>query len=144
MFARISILVLAGSLLLFGLTSCGSGDATSTGILTPGVRPTNTPDVPASTRTINRLPPGSAVPNKIVVSIDNFVFSPQTLTIAKGTTVAWINHDDVPHTVRSAEMKFTSGTLDTDDSYSYTFAEPGTYEYFCTVHTHMTGTVIVK
>lgn len=142
MFARISVLVLAASLALFGLTSCG--DATPTGILTPDVRQPNNPQVPVSTGTINRLPPGAAVPNKIVVSIDNFVFAPQTLTIAKGTTVSWVNHDDVPHTVRSTDKKFTSGTLDTDDSYSYTFAEPGTYEYFCTVHTHMTGTVIVK
>ena len=144
MFARISLLVLAVSLILFGLTSCGSGDSMPTGTLTPDVRKPEAPQLPANTGTINRLPPGSSVPNKIVVSIDNFVFSPQTLTIAKGTTVAWINHDDVPHTVRSTEKKFTSGTLDTDDSWAYTFAEPGTYDYFCTVHSHMTGTIIVK
>ena len=64
--------------------------------------------------------------------------------MAAGTKVTWINHDDVPHTVKSTEKKFLSGTLDTDDKFSFVFTEPGTYPYFCTVHSHMTGTIVVK
>ena len=81
---------------------------------------------------------------KVEVKIDNFTFSPKSLSIARGTTVTWVNRDDVPHTVKSTEKKFKSGTLDTDDTYSFTFTEPGTYPYFCTVHPHMTGEIIVK
>ncbi|HLX62680.1 MAG TPA: cupredoxin family copper-binding protein [Planctomycetota bacterium] len=80
----------------------------------------------------------------VQVRIDNFTFTPQTLTVAPGTKVTWINHDDVPHTVKSTEKKFLSKTLDTDDTFSFTFTDAGTYEYFCTVHNHMTGKIIVK
>jgi plastocyanin len=80
------------------------------------------------------------------VSIDNFTFSPQTLTVSPGTQVTWINHDDVPHTVVSSKKPrlFASATLDTDQKFSHVFKEPGTYAYFCTVHPHMTGKIIVK
>jgi len=78
------------------------------------------------------------------ISIDNFTFSPQKLTIEKGTTVTWTNKDDVPHTVRSTTNAFKSVTLDTDDKFVFTFNEPGTFPYFCTVHSHMTGEIIVK
>jgi plastocyanin len=85
-----------------------------------------------------------AGPSQIV--IDNFAFSPATLTVKAGTKVTWVNHDDVPHTATStAKPKaFDSGTLDTDDKYSHAFKTPGTYEYFCAVHPRMTGKVIVK
>ena len=80
------------------------------------------------------------------VTIDNFSFAPATLTIAPGTTVTWINHDDVPHTATSSVKPrvFDSGTLDTDASYSFTFKTPGTYEYFCKVHPHMLAKIIVE
>jgi plastocyanin len=80
------------------------------------------------------------------VSIDNFTFSPPTLTVAPGTIVTWINHDDVPHTVTSntKPRALDSKTLDTDDKFSFTFISAGTYDYFCAVHPHMTGKVIVK
>ena len=78
------------------------------------------------------------------ISIDNFTFSPQKLTIARGTTVVWTNKDDVPHTVRSTTNAFKSGTLDTDEKYSFKFNDAGTFPYFCTVHAHMTGEIIVK
>ena len=78
------------------------------------------------------------------ISIDNFTFSPQSLTVTPGTTVVWVNRDDVPHTVRSVDNKFKSGTLDTDDTFKFTFNDEGTFKYFCTVHTHMTGEIIVK
>ena len=78
------------------------------------------------------------------VTIDNFSFTPKEVTVSKGATVTWINHDDVPHTVVSAEKKFKSKALDTDDRFSFTFTDAGTYGYFCSVHPIMTGKVIVK
>jgi amicyanin len=79
------------------------------------------------------------------VSIDNFTFKPQTVTVKVGTTVTWTNKDDIPHGIASANGAFArSKALDTDDSYSFTFTVPGTYQYFCYVHPHMTGTVVVE
>ncbi len=78
------------------------------------------------------------------VTIESFMFAPQNLTIRAGTTVTWTNKDDVPHTVVSSTKKFRSGVLDTDGKFSFTFNNPGTYEYFCSVHPHMTGRVIVQ
>ncbi len=78
------------------------------------------------------------------ITIGNFSFLPQIVTVKAGTTVTWINKDDVPHTVSSTTQKFRSGVLDTDGEFSYTFSDPGTYEYFCSVHPHMTGKVIVQ
>jgi amicyanin len=78
------------------------------------------------------------------VSIDNFNFSPATLTVAPGTTVTWVNKDDVPHNVTSTEKQFASKTLDTDERFSFTFKDPGTYDYYCTIHPKMTGKVVVQ
>jgi amicyanin len=78
------------------------------------------------------------------VTIDNFTFSPQTLTIKVGTKVTWTNRDDIPHTVASTIKAFKSPALDTDDSYSFTFTTAGSYEYFCSLHPHMTGTIVVQ
>jgi amicyanin len=79
------------------------------------------------------------------VSIDNFTFTPPSLTVKAGTTVTWINKDDIPHGIASSNNAFTkSKALDTDDSYSFTFTTPGTYQYFCYVHPHMTGTIVVQ
>jgi amicyanin len=66
------------------------------------------------------------------------------LAVQPGTTVTWINHDDDPHTVTSTENVFRSPGIDTDETYSYTFTKPGTYEYFCTLHPLMTGKVVVR
>ena len=77
------------------------------------------------------------------VGIDNFTFNPQRLTVKAGTTVRWTNKDDIPHAVAAAGKLFKSKALDTDDSYAFTFTTPGNYEYFCSLHPHMTGTVVV-
>jgi len=79
-----------------------------------------------------------------VVTIDNFTFTPPELTVVVGTTVKWVNHDDIPHLVVNKEKAFRSKALDTDDSFSYTFASTGTSDYFCALHPHMVGKVIVK
>jgi plastocyanin len=79
-----------------------------------------------------------------VITIDNFTFSPKELKVAVGTTVKWVNHDDIPHTVVEKKTTFRSKALDTDDSYSYTFTSAGMFDYFCGLHPHMVGQVIVK
>ena len=77
------------------------------------------------------------------VSIENFTFEPAEITVPVGTTVAWVNHDDIPHTVTSDEKLFKSPALDTDDRFTMTFDKAGTYPYFCGLHPHMTGNVVV-
>ena len=79
-----------------------------------------------------------------VITIDNFTFTPKELTVAVGTTVKWVNHDDIPHTVVEVDKKFRSKALDTDDSYSFTFTTPGTFDYFCSLHSKMTGKIVVN
>jgi plastocyanin len=85
-----------------------------------------------------------ANPQEVV--IDNFRFSPRELTVAASTKVTWVNRDDVPHTATSTARPklFDSRTLDTDGKFAHVFTTPGTYEYFCAVHPHMTGKIIVK
>jgi len=80
------------------------------------------------------------------VKIDNFSFGPADLKIAAGTTVTWVNHDDIPHTVVSTDEPklFKSKVLDTDEKFSFTFSKAGTYAYFCSIHPKMTGKVIVQ
>jgi plastocyanin len=60
------------------------------------------------------------------VKIDNFTFSPMTLEIPHGTTITWVNKDDIPHVVASTDGKFKSRAIDTDGTFTYTFADPGT------------------
>jgi plastocyanin len=77
------------------------------------------------------------------VSIDNFTFNPAVLTVKPGDTVIFENHDDIPHLVVDAGGKFRSKALDTDDSFSIAFDKPGEIAYFCGLHPHMTGKIIV-
>jgi plastocyanin len=85
-----------------------------------------------------------AAPNEVV--IDNFAYKPAKLVVKVGAKVTWVNRDDVPHTATSSTKPraFDSGTLDTDGRFSHVFTAPGNYEYFCAVHPHMTGRVIVQ
>jgi plastocyanin len=80
----------------------------------------------------------------VEVKIDNFSFGPVDLTVKVGTTVTWINRDDIPHTVVSTDKAFKSKVLDTDEKFSYTFSTAGTFPYFCSIHPKMTGRVVVK
>jgi len=66
------------------------------------------------------------------------------LTVPAGTAVTWVNRDDDVHTVTSTAGLFGSGGLDADDTFTFTFAKPGTYDYFCKLHPLMTGTVVVQ
>ena len=77
------------------------------------------------------------------VKIGNFTFGPQELKVKAGTTVTWTNDDDIPHTVVSPN-NFRSKVLDTEGAFSFTFTTPGAYKYFCSLHPHMTGTIVVE
>lgn len=78
------------------------------------------------------------------IKIDNFSFTPASITIPAGTAVHWKNNDDIPHTVVSDDHSIKSKVMDTGDDFSYTFAKPGTYNYFCSIHPKMTAKVIVQ
>ena len=79
----------------------------------------------------------------VAVDIVKFAFGPKEITVAPGTTVVWINHDETPHTVAASDHSFVSKALDTGDRYEHTFADEGDIPYFCTVHPFMTGIVHV-
>jgi plastocyanin len=80
------------------------------------------------------------------VSIDNFTFTPAEIDVPAGTRVSWTNNDDIPHTVVDAEhpRETKSSPLDTGESYSRVFDKAGTYNYFCSLHPHMQGKVVVR
>jgi len=89
--------------------------------------------------------PAAAPAAPVAVGIDNFTFNPATLTVKAGAKVTWTNRDDIPHGIASANNAFArSQALDTDDSYTFTFTTPGTYQYFCYIHPHMTGSIVVE
>jgi plastocyanin len=79
-----------------------------------------------------------------VVKIDNFTFVPQRVTVKAGETVTWVNQDDIPHAIAATGKEFRSKVLDTDDKFSFTFTTAGSFVYFCSLHPHMTGTIVVE
>ena len=89
------------------------------------------------------LASGQALAADAQVKIANFTFDPPTLTVKAGTTVTWVNADDIPHLVSEKDGKFRSSALDTNDKFSQTFSTAGTVEYFCAIHPHMTGKIVV-
>jgi plastocyanin len=78
------------------------------------------------------------------VRIDTFSFTPRQVTVKAGTLVTWTNRDDIPHTIISTTKEFRSKALDADDKFSFMFTTPGSYDYFCSLHPHMTGTIVVE
>jgi plastocyanin len=88
---------------------------------------------------------GSAVrAEDVIVKIENFTFNPAELTVKPGTTVTWENGDDIPHSVVEDNTKFRSKPLDTGEKFTMTFAEAGEIGYFCGLHPHMKGKIIIK
>ena len=87
---------------------------------------------------------GSRLAADAQVVIDNFTFSPTPLTVKVGATVTWVNHDDMPHSVVFPKLKLKSLAMDTDESFSHKFDQPGTYDYVCGLHPHMHGQVVVS
>jgi plastocyanin len=85
----------------------------------------------------------AAVAADTQIVVDNFTFSPTPLMVPTGTTVTWVNHDDIPHSIVCPDLKVKSHPLDTDDSFAYKFEQAGTYDYICGLHPHMHGQVVV-
>jgi plastocyanin len=81
-------------------------------------------------------------PTKIVVK--DFMFTPMSLTVKAGSTVTWANMDEEPHTVVSNTGLFHSGALDTNESFSFKFDKPGSYQFACSIHPRMVGTIVVQ
>jgi plastocyanin len=146
------------------LAACGGTAGTSaSATISPvsGVKPagfpgnTGTPSplstaLPAAHPSMSGMP-SSAAPSAAVrpvsanaVTILNFAFGPQDVTVKPGTTVRWTNHDAEAHTVTSDTGAFGSSVLQPGAGYSFTFTKPGTYRYHCTIHPFMTGMVTVS
>lgn len=99
-----------------------------------------TPGAPAGTA------PGTGSPAAVAgdaVTIDNFAFAPATLTVKAGTSVTWTNRDEEPHTVVASDGSFHSPGLGTGATYSHTFPTAGKFDYVCSIHPMMHGTVVV-
>jgi plastocyanin len=106
------------------------------------IMPTNTP-TPAATATPLPLSTTTPTPAAMHVTIQGFAFSPNSITIASGSTVTWTNQDGAPHTVTANDGTWGSGTLRQGGTYSYVFTRPGSYSYYCAIHPYMKGTVVV-
>jgi plastocyanin len=94
-------------------------------------------------------PSPDAVPTAVAapaatVHIKNFTFTPGSITIKAGQSVAWIEDDEMAHTVTAVDASYDSGTIDQGRTYAHTYTKAGTYPYYCSFHTYMKGTVIVK
>jgi len=130
---------------LTALIACGGSSKAAQPAATPTmVMPTMVMPTTTGAATVQATSVVAADPAHPQVGIDNFNFSPKSLIVPVGATVMWTNHDDVPHTVTSRDKKFTSQAIDTDEHFSFTFAAPGTYAYFCAIHPIMTAEIVVK
>lgn len=121
-----SIPIALGLVSLMTIVACGPS---------PGTAPASTASTTAGT---------AAAVGVASVSIQNFKYSPDPLTVPVGTTVTWKNLDDEAHTLRSADLLIRSNALDQDETYSVKFDKPGTYPYTCSLHPKMHGTIVVK
>jgi len=141
------------------LAACGSAPSTTgtgttptaapTATPTPTIAPTATPTptiAPTATPTANPTPtptPTTASSSGNSVSIMNFSFNPNGLTVKVGTKVTWTNHDSVTHTVTANQGAFNSPVLP-GSSFSFTFTKAGTYAYHCMIHPYMMATIVVQ
>jgi plastocyanin len=87
---------------------------------------------------------GFAQADEVTIKIENFTFNPASITVKPGTTVTWINGDDIPHSVVENNKVFKSPPLDTGQKFSMVFNATGEVNYFCGFHNHMTGKIVVQ
>ena len=122
-----------------GEPSSGPPAAGGTQIATPVATPAETTETSA---------PGEAAAGEANegtgVTIKDYAFTPPTLTMAAGTTVTWTNDDAVPHTATASDGSFDSGNINPGESFSFTFATPGTHPYICQYHAGMQGSIVVQ
>jgi plastocyanin len=88
--------------------------------------------------------PAASAQDDMTVSIQDFSFNPGQITVAPGTTVTWTNEGPSPHTTTADDGSWDSGTLQQGEDFSFTFDEPGTYTYHCSIHPDMTASVKVS
>jgi amicyanin len=125
---------------LFGLAACGGA---TTKASAPPAATTMPPmaTMPATTTAPTANTPAVATDS---VTITNFAFAPAVITIKAGTTVTWTNKDEEPHTVTFTVLGTRSPNLTgTAVTYSKSFSTPGSYDYHCSIHPFMHGTVVV-
>jgi amicyanin len=97
-----------------------------------------------STGPVSQAPDGPGAPvSGTAVAIENFAFNPPSLSVRPGTTVTWTNRDEEPHTIVANDGSFRSPGLDGNGTYSYTFRSAGAFDYVCSIHPFMHGTVVV-
>jgi plastocyanin len=99
---------------------------------------------PSSSAPTTQTSSAPASSNQSTVTISGFAFSPQTLTVSKGTTVTWTNNDSTTHTVTSDTGVWDSGNLAPGKTFSNTFNQTGTFPYHCKIHTSMTAKIVVQ
>jgi plastocyanin len=127
-------IVLFSVFLAIGCTGSNQGQ-TANETISPAAIPVNTPVAPAGT-------PQPISQGKIVdVTIQNFAFNPPSVEISTGDTVRWTNKDSVEHTVSGPT--FSSGLIPKGQNYEFLFTTPGVYNYNCSIHPSMKGTVTV-
>jgi plastocyanin len=141
-----STAVLAFSVLLAG---CSASPPTAQPSVTFGSNAGGTPGMsgmPAMSGAPAPTGPSTGSPAAVggdAVTIDNFAFAPATLTVKAGSTVTWTNRDDEPHTVAASDGSFHSPGMGTGATFSHTFSTPGTFDYVCSIHPTMHGSVVV-
>jgi len=145
---RVYIVLLAVSVLL--LAGCSASRPNAQPSITFGSNASGTPGMPGMSGmpSMTGAPPGAATGSQAAVagdqvSIDNFAFAPATLTVKAGGTVTWTNHDEEPHTVAATDGSFHSPGMGTGASFSHTFPTAGKFDYVCSIHPMMHGTVVV-
>jgi plastocyanin len=145
---RVYIVLLAVSVLL--LAGCSASRPNAQPSITFGSNASGTPGMPGMSGmpSMTGAPPSTATgsPAAIAgdqVSIDNFAFAPATLTVKAGSTVTWTNHDEEPHTVAATDGSFHSPGMGTGATFSHTFPTAGKFDYVCSIHPMMHGTVVV-
>ena len=87
---------------------------------------------------------GRAIGADAMIAIDNFTFSPTPLTVAQGTTVSWMNRDDIPHALYCPALSLRSQPLETNDIFRHRFDNAGTFDYICSIHPNMRGRIVVS
>lgn len=125
MLAKLSATALAAAVLLAGCSASRPAAGSGTGM---PMSPVLAPAAPVSGDQVN---------------IDGFAFAPATLTVSVGTTVTWTNRDEEPHTVAATDGSFHSPGMGTGATFRHIFTDAGTFDYVCSIHPMMRGTVVV-
>jgi plastocyanin len=136
-----ALLLPALIVIAFTFAACGGGDDDSSATDTV-TETTSEADAESDQGGNASAPSGDAVRSAKVEIVD-FAYDPDPVTIEEGGKVTWINRDSAPHTATAEDGSFDTGTLEEGKLKSESFKEPGTYDYICSIHPEMHGTVEV-